>query len=274
MRKIFLIVVLNLSSFSLLNLLTLGSVSAREFDCSAHIEVSQGDVPILLTAPHGAPAKRKLKHVPERNGVNASQFNILSDQYTDQIINGVEQALIDLNAKPFLVKANVSRRQVDFNRSFADAYEHDKARLCYEHYHDQIRLTIDHIKQRWQHGLLIDIHGQGRRSEQLIRGTRNGKTIKGLVDRHGQDVSESQGGLFDELRAKGYEVAPNMGEREQYYVGGYTVQRYGSHNANGIDAFQIEINRDIRASATLRNKFSDDLATAILAMQQAYYSSN
>jgi N-formylglutamate amidohydrolase len=73
------------------------------------------------------------------------------------------------------------------------------------------------------------------------------------------------------LEGRGYQVLPsaNNSYREDRYVGGYTVQTYGSHRETGIDAIQLEIGMRLRARPNLE-RTAADLAEAIAVFAQEY----
>lgn len=264
-------------SVAILLLLQATFAYSVEDDCSAHIFWQQGDIPVLLTAPHGASKHQVLANLPIRQGVYAGKpvkgFVRRADIKTDVIARQVAERLEQRGLRPFLLIAGIHRSQIDFNRPPAKAYESPLASKCYQYYHQKILHSIRQIRSRWQHGFLLDIHGQGRFSEQIIRGSRNLETLQALIHRYGRDVSEAKGGLYAELRSLGYNIQPPVGAKERYYKGGFTVKTYGSHQGvNGLDALQIEIGRDYRTNSQKRDHLIDHLTTAITSFYTMYYS--
>ncbi len=244
-------------------------------DCSNYFFVQKGNVPVLLTSPHGASVNKRLPHLPWRvgnyDGEKVQYFVDRPDAHTDKVAYGINKELQKRGLTPFMVVAGITRGQIDFNRKPKRAYEHSLAASCYQFYHRSIRYYVDGIRERWGYGFMLDIHGQSRYQDEMIRGTRNNQTIQILLERYGKDATESENGFYYSLRQAGYDVHPKVGEREEYYIGGFTLKRYGSHQKNGIDALQIELNREIRFDDGLRNKVASDIAEAIKVFQQAYY---
>lgn len=250
-------------------------LTAQAFDCASHIQYQKGDVPILLTSPHGASKSQLLPDVPLRTGKQVKRFVNRADQHTDKITLDVSTALKAKNLKPYVVVAGINRAQIDFNRISKYAYENPKAAKCYQRYHELIGTAIKEIRSLWSQGLMFDIHGQSKYNQyEILRGTRNQQTIKALLERYSKDVTESENGFFSVLRQQAYVVHPAQGEKERFYYGGYTLKTYGSHNDEGIDAIQIEINRDIRVDKKRRKTLVEDLTVAIEKFYRAYYLSS
>ena len=217
------------------------SCFALAANCLNHIVYQEGSIPVLLTSPHGASSVKRLPGVRERSGLNIPSFINRSDTKTDKITQNVAAQMERWKLAPFVVIAGIHRSQIDFNRPAQWAYEDSKSANCYRQYHRQIRKAVDHIRRRWGQGFLIDIHGQSRFVHDIMRGTRNHQTIRQLLERFGEDVTEQPGGFYHSLRQKGYDVQPNVGAKEAHYSGGFTLKVYGSHQPDGIDALQIEL---------------------------------
>lgn len=239
--------------------------------CSNYISYEEGNVPILLTSPHGAGQTMLLPGVPSREGGGFKHFVNRADQYTDQVTWSIAEALKQKGLSPFVVVAGIHRSQIDFNRPPEQAYEVPDAEACYRHYHQKIKKAITKIKQNWIYGFMLDVHGQSKYDYDILRGTRNQQTIAQLITRFGKDVTEEEEGFFTVLRELGYSLHPMRAEREQYYYGGFTLKQYGSHLPTGIDAIQVEIGRDIRVDHDRRHKMANDLAGAIQHFYQRYY---
>jgi hypothetical protein len=248
---------------------------ATNHDCAQYFFIQQGNNPILLSAPHGADKDKRLDHLPMRTGFihgeKIKSFVNRADAKTDRITLEVNKALMLNDIKPFVIVANIHRGQIDFNRPPAIAYEHPSAEPCYQFYHSTIRQFIDLIKRKWTHGFMVDIHGQSRFPYDIIRGTRHKETIKQLIARYNNDVTEADQGLYRLLRQQGYAIQPKLGEEEVHYYGGFTLDTYGSHNADGIDALQLEIGRDIRLNESKRMQFIAHLTNAITLFYRRYY---
>lgn len=242
------------------------------YACSDYIDYQEGNVPILLTSPHGAGKAQLLPSVPPRQGGDFKRFVNRADQYTDKLTWSIAKYLKQNGFTPFVVVAGVHRSQIDFNRPPEQAYETVQAESCYRYYHQRLRHALNNIRDNWQYGFMLDVHGQSKYDYEILRGTRNKETIEGLIQRFGKDVSEEENGFFTVLREKTYHIHPRRHKRERYYYGGFTLKQYGSHLPNGIDAMQVEIGRAIRKDKDRREKMAADIAEAITRFYQRYYT--
>jgi len=232
------------------------------------VEARKGALPILLTAPHGG--ERAIPGAAERkSGV------ILRDAGTREIAEGVAKLLEEkLGGKPYLVLAHFHRKYADANRKEEEAFEDPAARATYREYHAAVRGTVDEIRRQWPDGaILLDIHGQAADKDTVHRGTQNGRTVAQLLKKHGEAALIGKKSLLGDLEAQGFKVFPTGGtldaqKENPRYNGGFTVQAYGSGNADGIDAIQLELGADLRTQE--REKFEKGLAQAIAAFTREY----
>ena len=216
------------------------------------VYIRAGDIPILLSAPHGG--QRTIPGVPERKADGEKQFVISRDVNTDLLtLKLVDEIERQLHGKPFVVIADFGRKYLDVNRPAEDAYEVDAAKVVYEQYHAALSQSCRTIRERWPHGLLLDIHGQATEPDKIIRGTANGDTVQLLVERHSRAAVIGPRSLFGALHEAGIPVLPNLetDDREVKFNGGHIVRTYGSHRAGGLDAIQLELGTDFRKKARL-----------------------
>lgn len=221
----------------------------------------KGDYPLFLSNEHGANKSQIIAGIPLRKGRGVKKFNDKADWYTAEITLKVAQAFERLTGKkPYVLIAKIHRSQIDFNRSAKLSYEHSSLKPCYEDFHRVARTIVDEIKQRWKKGYLLDIHGQNKFPDSLIRGTFNGLTVTKLRQREGDNVYQKEQGLFGRLAGLGYQVMPEFLQKERVYRGGYMVKNYGSHKSDGIDAIQLEIGKHYRKDLSVRKKLILDIA--------------
>jgi N-formylglutamate amidohydrolase len=245
--------------------------------------VQQGTLPIILTVPHGG--REAIPGVAPRNAadkgkVEASRrwggFDTRHDANTDILAQGIAAEIEKLTGKkPYLVMVKFERKYIDANRPPEIGLDDPKARPYYDYYHNSVRSFIDDVRGKYPAGLLIDVHGQVKDPEVLMRGTRNGRTITQLLERAGAPAVTGSNGVFGQLEANGFKVFPGndvppAGTSENAgYSGGYTVSIYGSHVANGIDAVQMEFGRKYLAKVVL-DKSARNAAMAIVVFHDAY----
>ena len=229
-----------------------------------------GTLPVILLAPHGG--REAIPGIPVRRGHQVAQFTTERDSNTAESAEQVGAMLaIELGARPFLVVARFERKYIDANRAPAAAYESPAAKLYYDGYHQALGEACRRVRQRWGHGLLLDLHGQGAEPETIFRGTDNGKSVSDLERRFGQGAFTGGGSILGQLVLKGYKIAPDGGanDLERKYSGGFTTRTYGSYRNTGIDAIQLELGTRLRQRANLK-RTAADLAEAIAVFAKRY----
>lgn len=244
-------------------------LAAAELESDSLVTTKAGDLPIILSAPHGG--REAIAGVPERRGQGVKLFNPESDSGTDRLTLALADAIEKKTGKrPFLVIARFHRKYVDANRPPVDAYEAKEAKPTYEAYHHALAEARQQVVRRWGHGILLDIHGQGAESKSIFRGTHNGKTTTHLISRFGPEAISGKKGLFGQLAEQGFAVIPAVDstDRETRYEGGYTVQTYGSAVGGTLDAIQLEFGKDLRTSETAET--AAKLANSIASFAQTY----
>jgi N-formylglutamate amidohydrolase len=229
-----------------------------------------GNLPILLTVPHGG-----LEAIP---GVPVRSRGITgTDAYTIELAEGLAKHLENaLGAQPYVVATRFSRKFIDANRPEAEAFESPDAKPAYDAYHNRIRFFIAQIKERFPRGaVLLDIHGQSGDPDALHRGTQNGATVADLLRSRGPAALTGPNSILGVVQSKGYKVFPpntTLGNppEDRRYNGGYTVRTYGSSGPEGLDAFQLEVGRDLRRDA----QFIAALGEAVVVFYKAYLDVN
>lgn len=238
------------------------------------IRVQRGALPVILSAPHGGSVE-----IPD--GEKKLRGTTVRDSFTLEVTEMVADFLAErLGQAPYFVIADFSRAYVDANRGLGSqleqAYSGPVSQVQYDAYHRVLRDYVDEVRETYGGGLLIDIHGQSQRVDQIIRGTVNGTTVARLLAEHGLDALIGPNSLFGRLDQLGYSVeppvtdAPDSPEDETLFIGGYIVRTYGSHRSDGIDAIQIELGRTLRAG-NVRRQTARDLAEGIAATLEHYF---
>ena len=251
-------------------LLTIGAWGAAatptEHDTSRMVLAQPGEIPILITAPHGG--YEAIPGVPPRRAGKT-----LRDKNTLEIAEALADAVQErLGKRPYVVAARFARLYIDANRAASQAFDTAEAPPYYEAYHRQIANYVSELKQKHPGGaLLLDIHGQSTDNRAIYRGTRHGSTVSRLLERFGCAALTGEKSLFGVLAIKGHRVIPtNIPDdclfEEDRYVGGFTVATYGSHHRTGIDAIQIELGGDFRRTTAI----TADLAEAVSVFYKTY----
>jgi N-formylglutamate amidohydrolase len=235
--------------------------------------VQKGTLPVIVSAPHGG--KAGVPGVPKRLGVGVKQFATVRDSGTDRLAELFAAAIEkQLGGKPWVVVARFDRKYLDVNRPPDGAYESDAAKPVYDAYHGALAAACKAVKERHGAGLLLDIHGQGVFLNGICRGTRNGKTVTLLKQRHGWPAVAGKNSVLGRMEAAGYQVLPkgSAGEdakEEPAFTGAHVVGTYGSHTGYGIDAIQLEFGLRLRDPDRIK-AVAGDLADAVAAFHDAY----
>ena len=252
-----------------------GALRAQSSDL---VIVEPGTLPVVLTAPHGGEepvpgvAPRDIAGRP----AGGSGYVITRDGGTEQLARGVAAEVRRITGQGvWLVAARFHRKYIDANRPPPIAFDSPAARPHYERYHEAVGRFVGEVRGRFAAGLLIDIHGQRKMPDDLMRGTLDGRSVSRLLARAGPAAIVGPRGLFGQLEHEGFRVFPGnhvppsgAGE-DPAFNGGYTVGRYGSHRAAGIDAVQCEFGARYRQSGELERSITRT-ARAIVAFVEAY----
>lgn len=252
----------------LIALLPTGSALARDL-----IHTVTGELPIIIAAPHGGRTD-----VPgcEMRTATGTRFVNRPDHNTDRLAQGIATELKRLTGQaPYLVIARFHRKFIDANRSPEEAYGAEGCAADYDDYHAVLRRYVDDIRAKHPQAMLFDIHGQSAYRNAILRGTRHGETVTRLLARAGAAAVTGPDSVFGRFAAMGHAIVPSNDTaptdrvEAKNYIGGYTVARYGSHRADGIDAMQLEFGRDFRNNDNVE-RTAQDAAQAIAAFYARY----
>jgi N-formylglutamate amidohydrolase len=247
---------------------------------SSLVTARPGDLPILITAPHGGTTR--LPEVPDRTGDAVprkrgakTNFSFALDRRTDQLAFAVADAIEkSIGKRPYLVVAHFSRRQIDANRPVEEAVETDDAREVYRQFHGEIAAYRSEILARFGRGLLIDLHGHGGDPEVIYRGTADGQTVRNLVETFGRDSVFGPEGVLAPLEARGLRLEPVGGTDDlenPSLNGGYITRRYGSFAGGSFDAIQLELGASFRAPERIPT-FAGELANTLVTAYRRFLS--
>lgn len=248
------------------------------------ITAQLGEAPIVISAPHGGKVR-----VP--GSVERTKGVKVLDNNTAQLALLMSQRLTErLGRRPSLVVAHFSRKDADCNRAPEpgpddEAYASEAGKAVYEAYHHALDACVTRSRETFGlRVLVVDVHGQGRMPEAVIRGTRQGRSMAHLVAEHGDDVIDGPRSVFGLLASKGYVVEPPLRSspvaregqeqppaseplRERLFSGGWITERYGASNERGVNAIQLEFGR-MRVDSL--EKTAKDAADAIAEFAFAY----
>jgi N-formylglutamate amidohydrolase len=241
-----------------------------DYKLSKLVATHRGTLPVLVACPHGGAAEPPGLPPRKRNEVPAAcEFEDARDLNTREIAEGVAQRMLELFGEaPYVVIAGWHRKFIDANRSPECAFKAAAAAPLYDEYHATLRAFVEEIRaDNGGVGLLFDIHGTagiaGDPADIVYLGTSNGETVTRLLAADPLALFRRRS-LRGYLVAAGHVVSPRRrGDPEEPTLsGGFTVRRYGSSHADGVDAIQLEIAALLRRNEEERRALIEHLAFA------------
>ncbi len=255
----------------LLLLLAIPAWARNEATCDL-VCVEKGELPIILSAPHGGTLD--IPGVTPRKGEGLKKggagFFAGRDGGVEELAHATSDAIFaKCGKRPYLVAARFHRKYLDVNRPAEIGSEDPKAKAVYDAYHDALRRFCSEVRGKFGGGLLIDIHGQGTSRTTVYRGTKDGATVSVLREKHGAEYVDGPRSLLGLLKARGWKVYPDDGGKEKSGFTGGTIVRSTGTKETGIDAIQLEFGADYRSKAG-REKTAKVLADALLEFTRVY----
>jgi N-formylglutamate amidohydrolase len=271
------------------------------FDTTSYVEYRAGNLPIILSAPHGG--NLEPDSLPDRT---CSGCVTLKDSWTKTISEGVYEAIVSqTGCYPHLIINLLHRKKFDANRDIGDAADGNAhVEQAWYGYHAFIDSAKAQTVTDYGRGTFLDIHGHAHSIQRIELGyllsgtelqlsdsalntstlieessirTLVGDNIQGLTHSELIRGTTSMGTIFE---TKGFPSVPSLNDPfplpgEDYFSGGYNTVRHGSRDNNGeIDAIQLELNQDVRFNDTTRAKLIDSLAVVALEYIDLHYNTN
>ncbi len=196
-------------------------------------EIIPGTIPVLLTVPHSMPSSALIPGVSVRNPCTECPQEPLTDDLAYALADELEE---QTGGRPYLVRALFTRRQVDVNVPKISAYDDRDGEPYYRYWHDTISALTSEISATWGSGLLIDIHGHGLSGQDdiIVRGTRNGSTVKSLLNQYGPAALVGPNSVIGVMEAGGAQFTPDPSlpyedQFEGVFDGGEDVAQHGNN---------------------------------------------
>ncbi len=233
--------------------------------------IQHGDIPVVLSAPHGGTERLAGVRRRTREDVPGEMFGDVRDRETVELTLLVNQELTRLleGKRPYIVLSRIHRRYIDFNRSRRFAYQSDRAAKYYDEYHNTMKDFVKEVGTKWSHGIVLDIHGQSRRNFTIMRGTLSGGAVKHWREHHGgwESVMGAKS-ILGYLSQQGRAIWPaDPLTTETELNGGYITGIYSQQLPN-VDAIQLEHGRYLRTWG--RRSYASDLANGIKTFYDTY----
>ncbi len=236
------------------------------------VEVVEGNLPIVITAPHGGASA--IPGAVERTDKSLPGFVTVTDTRTDTLARETALEVEKyFDKKPWVVIAKFSRKYTDANRPAKYGAESDAAREQHKLYHEAVRHAVDSVRTKFGKGILVDFHGQAADKEFVFRGTQNLKSVGVVSD----EMLSGEKSFLRVLEKLGVKITPDAShardKEHPKFNGGHTVQTYGLGQANGIFAIQLEFGSSYRSVKGIPET-AKKLAAAMKSHVDAFSNSN
>ena len=255
------------------------------FGDNSYVEYIAGDLPIILSAPHGGLLKPA--DIPDRTyGTTGRDMN------TQELARSIQSAIHNrTGGYPHIIINRLHRVKLDANREIVEAAQGDaKAEQAWHDFNDFIETAKQKVIDDYGSGFYIDLHGHGHEIQRLELGyllsrsdlaltdtALNAQTYidkssyRTLVAESGLTLSElirGPGSLGTMLETLGYPTVPSSNQPnpgdDPYFTGGYNTKTHGSRDGGLISGMQIECNyTGVRNTSSNRTVFSQALAEVL-----------
>lgn len=268
------------------------------FDANNYVEYIAGNLPIVLSAPHGGDLEPT--SIPDRS---CSGCVYVKDSYTQELAREMQAAFFQkTGCYPHVVINLLHRKKFDANRDIGDAADgNPTVEASWNAYHDFLDSAKAQIEKDYGRGLFLDLHGHGHTIQRIELGyliTRselqmsdndlntlnyvNKSSIKKLTSDNLNVLMHSEllrGNLAfgTLLENRGFPAVPSKQDpfpigSEPFFSGGYNTQRHGSRDGGDIDGIQIECNQSIRFTTSIRQDFADSIAQSVIDYYDIHYN--
>jgi N-formylglutamate amidohydrolase len=251
---------------------------------TGYIEYWPGDLPIVLSAPHGG--RLTPKELPNRT-TGRLQRDALTAELAIEMRDAMQRRY---GSTPHLIICHLARVKLDANREIKEAAQGSAtAEKAWHEYHDFLNEAEAAVMKKYPRGLYLDIHGHSHEKQQVELGYLLGKdeiqwppqrlnlpevaarsSIRLLDQSSDEDFAgllkgpSSLGGLLEQ---RGVPCIPAPGAQVEsadlYFNGGYNTETHGSLDGVGLDAIQLEVPRKFRNEKTDREALARAFADAL-----------
>src|SRR5262245_20206015 len=253
------------------------------FGRNRYIEYLAGDLPLILSAPHGG--REKPDELPDRE-----QGTFAFDTNTQELARATAGELHTRTGHwPHVIICRVHRRKIDCNREIKEgAAGNPLTEQAWREFQACVDAAQAEVVKQQGRGLYIDLHGHGHAEQRLELGYLHSadqlalsdaelnsppyatdSSLRAIAARNAVPYAELVRGetSFGALMEKhGFASAPspnNPHPKAPFFRGGYNTARHG-RDAAPLAGFQIESNsRGVRDTPENRKKFAAAMADAL-----------
>lgn len=264
------------------------------FGRSNYIEYIAGDMPLIISAPHGGLLNPR--EIPDRK-----HGEPVTDSCVDLLAREIDKAVFSLlGHHPHVIICNLKRAKLDCNREINEAAEGNPlAQKSWHEFQGFIELAQSNVVHNFGRGFYIDLHGQSHpikrvelgyclSSKQLAKPDEElnlpGIIQKTTIANLGRtskisfpQILRGTNSLGTLLARRGFPAVPSSdmpdpGVGNQFFDGGYNARQHGSYYGGTIDGVQMETNFDIRDTKVNRARFARALAEALNIYFRDFYN--
>jgi hypothetical protein len=257
------------------------------FGKNSFIEYVAGNLPILISVPHGGYLKPST--IPDRILGTAGHQDTKTEELAREII---EQFRRQTGRVPHVVINRLHRDKLDANRELFDAAQDDPiATEAWNEFHNFIDTAEQRIQQEFGTGLYIDLHGH-RHTRQVIElgyllvssqlkladaaldsSVLPGPTSLGVnLNDRTMPLSQLVRGphsLGAALEREGFATVPSPAHPhpndKPYFSGGYNLEQHSAFSGRNVWGIQVELPTTIREDDTRRRAFADAFVRSALS---------
>lgn len=258
---------------------------SSEFGEGNHVEYIIGNLPIVISAPHGGTDDPP--QLPERqSGVKSFDAN------TQELARSIAVAFqTKTGGSPHVIICRVTRRKIDCNRDIQEgAQGNPLAEKIWSQYSGFIQSAQIEVTRGFGKGFFVDLHGHGHPVRRLELGYGHDQaalenpdsalcspsmahesTLRNLVSPDGSNYALLLRGPFSFgalMEKRGFPSTPSPSAPHPplpYFSGGYNTRTFARERA-GFCGLQVETNyQGVRDTAENRKKFADAFVEATSA---------
>ena len=144
-----------------------------------YIEYRVGDLPVIITAPHGGYLEPT--EIADRN---CSGCVYGRDLYTQEMVKEIDTAFMQsIGGRPHIIINRLARIKLDANREIVEAAQGNQwAEQAWYEFHEFTEHAHDTVEAQFGRGLHIDLHGHGHTIQRLELGYLLSRTNLQLPD--------------------------------------------------------------------------------------------
>ncbi len=257
------------------------------FGRQGYIEYIAGDLPIIITAPHGGTLVPD--EIPDRTGPDVTTVRDANTEELARTIGTVFES--QTGGRPHIIIVRLRRTKIDANREIVEATKGNRfAGRAWIEFHAFTEAARQAVIDAHATGFYIDLHGHGHAIPRLELGyllTSGELALSNDALNAGDHESRSSirtisaaapasfsgilrgpsslGALFETagFPAVPSALTPGPGAAD-YFNGGYNTVRYGSRNGGPVSGVQIETHFDgVRNDVASRERFAAALVTVM-----------